>query len=123
MNVYGPQSPFQKRNLLDTISWFHFLYPDSPLLIGGDFNLITSLQEKKGGRRTLTPKDLLFKDCIEGCGLIDPIPYEGFLTWNNRRGGDQQIASRLDRFLISDQILNYGGLITTTVLPSSGTDH
>jgi len=71
----------------------------------------------------LTPEDLLFKCCTEGCGLIDPIPCEGFLTWNKRHRGDQQISSRLDRFLITDQILNYGGLIIVVVLPSTGSNH
>lgn len=48
MNVYGPQSPSLKRILLDHITWFNSQHPDSLLIFGGDFNMITSLQEKKG---------------------------------------------------------------------------
>jgi len=44
-------------------------------------------------------------------------------TWNNKREGLQQIASRLDRFLISDNATHLGGEFTASILPISGSDH
>ena len=43
-------------------------------MIGGDFNLITSLGEKKGGRRCLEDECNLFKDIIDDLGMVDITP-------------------------------------------------
>jgi hypothetical protein len=39
--------------------------------MGGDFNLITSLNEKRGGIRHLDQDHLMFKDFIQNNQLID----------------------------------------------------
>ena len=85
--------------------------------------MITSLNEKKGGRRFLNVEDLLFKTLIEDIKLVDLPVSEGFFTWNNKRGGDKLITSRLDKFLVSENFLEMGGLLTTKVLPLAGSDH
>jgi hypothetical protein len=65
-NVYGPQSSYQKINLLNFLDWYRQEHPKQNWIIGGDFNLITNLREKKGGRRFLSPEDIKFKNFIEG---------------------------------------------------------
>ena len=47
MNVYGPQATDSKMNLLNFINWFHNLHVDSPIIIGGDFNMISNMDKKK----------------------------------------------------------------------------
>eukprot|EP00253_Pinus_taeda_P005798 PITA_05798 len=47
----------------------------------------------------------------------------GKFTWNNRRGGSKQIASRLDRFLISKHIIGLDISYEASILPSIGSDH
>ena len=47
----------------------------------------------------------------------------GWYTWNNKRGGEHLVASRLDRFLVSESILHDTGEIMTKVLPVAGSDH
>ena len=47
MNVYGPQTVNSKMNLLNHLDWFYNLHLDSPVLRGGDFNMITNLGVKK----------------------------------------------------------------------------
>ena len=44
-------------------------------------------------------------------------------AWNNKRGGDRKIASRLDHFLISGDIIITGVEVETDILPSGGLDH
>ena len=44
-------------------------------------------------------------------------------TWNNRRGGSKQIASRLDRFLISEHIIGLDIFYEASILPSIGSNH
>ena len=47
----------------------------------------------------------------------------GKFTWNNRRGGSKQISSRLDRFLISEHIIELDIFYESSILPSAGSDH
>ena len=47
----------------------------------------------------------------------------GKFTWNNRRGGNKQIASRLDRFLVSEHIIGMDIFYEASILPSIGSDH
>lgn len=64
-----------------------------------------------------------FGDLIREQRLIDIQTINGNHTWNNRRGGANQIASRLDRFLISEQIMMKDVFIEATILPVTGSDH
>ena len=92
-------------------------------MVGGDFNLITSLEEKKGGRHCLEEECNIFRDTIEDLGLVDISPGVGWYTWNNKRTGDHHIASRLDRFLVSESVINLGSEIHSLTLSGQGSDH
>ena len=61
-------------------------------VVGGDFNLITSLEEKKGGWHCLEEECNLFCETVEDLGLVDITPSVGWFTWNNKRTGDRHIA-------------------------------
>ena len=49
-------------------------------MVGVDFNLITSLEEKKGGRCCLEEECNLFHETIEDLGLVDITPGFGWFT-------------------------------------------
>ena len=65
----------------------------------GIFNLITSLDEKKGGIRHLENENIQARDTIEELKMVDIVIGIDIFTWNNKRGGDWHVASRLDPFL------------------------
>jgi len=69
--------------------------------VGGDFHMITSLEDKKGGIGRLSSEDQNFKEIIDQLWLIEIIPSEGRFTWSNKRGGTHHIVERLNRFLVS----------------------
>ena len=95
-----------------------------PLWIaGGDFNMITKLEENQGGRVRLDQENNHYKDFIQNNLLINLQFCNGMHTWCNHRAGRQQIASKLDRFLISDNAVHLGGDITASILPYAGLDH
>jgi hypothetical protein len=52
-NVYGPNLIHDKINFLSSIQSINHLIGDAHWLIGGDFNIINSLAEMKGGIRRL----------------------------------------------------------------------
>lgn len=85
--------------------------------------MITSLEEKQGGLRRTNPYMEAFGDMIMEQRLVDIPTINGIHTWNNRRGGINQIASRLDRFLILEQIINKDIFIETMILPGMGSNH
>ena len=85
--------------------------------------MITSLDEKKGGRRRLEGECILFIEAIEDMRLVDIISGEDIFTWNNKRGGEHLVASWLDRFLVSEMIVHSMGEIMVDVLLTAGSDH
>eukprot|EP00253_Pinus_taeda_P027896 PITA_27896 len=123
VNVYGPQRLDDKFLFLNSLQSLLSRYQASKIIIGGDFNMITSLLEKKGGLRKLNRDAGAFADFIELAKLMDVQPSSYSFTWNNRRGGEHLIASRLDRFLISESIVLEGITVSSDILPSGGSDH
>jgi len=64
--------------------------------------MITSLTKKNGGQCRLDKDSHAFKQFIEDSILIDIPTSNDLHTWNKKRGRVHQIASCLDRFLISE---------------------
>eukprot|EP00253_Pinus_taeda_P019202 PITA_19202 len=112
-----------KRALLDTIEALSINRQHPFWIVARNFNMITKLEDKIGGRSRLEPKVDRFKDFIHNASLIDMPFCNGTFTWSNRRGGKHQIASKLDRFLISDNAVHLGGDLTAAILAHSESDH
>lgn len=102
--VYGPHIPRERKEFLKNMQAIRRIIPGNLWIIGGDFNMIRELGEKKGGIRRLDQSMEEFNEMITDQRLVDIPTTNGVYTWNNRRGGKNQITSRLDRFLLSEQI-------------------
>jgi exonuclease III len=122
-NVYGPASPRDKQAFLRSLSYLSSLTQYNRWTVGGDFNIIRSLEEKKGGSRRLDRDSSDFNSLIDDLHLIDLEANNGIHTWTNRRTGIHQIACKLDRFLISDSLMMEGTTMEATILNFSGSDH
>lgn len=71
-----------------------------PCIFYGDYNVILSSQEKKGGRPFDIAESRDFMNFIADEGLTD-IGYTGSpFTWCNNRVGEARISKRLDRVLV-----------------------
>lgn len=122
-NVYFPHESTQKIKQLETLQILNAPRAYPLWITGGDFNMITQLEEKMGGRRKLDKESNEFKAYIQYNNLMDPPFDNGIFTWNNKKEGTQQIASRLDRFQLSHNFFHLGGDISTSILPLVGSDH
>eukprot|EP00253_Pinus_taeda_P033682 PITA_33682 len=122
-NVYGPQKQANKLKLFTSVEDLRARHPILPWIVAGDFNMIRSLSEKKGGTRQLSRDSMAFQNFIMNMGLVDTETINGTFTWNNKRGGASQVASKLDRFIISEDLLLTGPAITASILPFGGSDH
>ena len=113
----------RKIALLNTIEALNFDRTHPLWIMGGNFNMITHSEEKRGGRTKLDSDSIHFKSFIQKNWLIDLPFYNGTHTWNNKRSDSQQITSKLDRFLLSDNAIHVGGDFQASILPLSGSDH
>jgi len=122
-NVYFPQNIQQKLDLLETISILNENRRFPLWISGGDYNIIQSLEEKTGGKTRLENDSKGLRDFIQDNHLMDIPTTNGIFTWTNKRRGTHHIASRLDRFLLSDNAIHLGGDFNASILPHGGSDH
>jgi len=89
----------------------------------GEFNTTISLEEKKGGSlvRDLFRENM--EDLISDWDLLDIKPKNGKYIWTNIRIGPSYIAARLDRFLISSELLLDNSEISSSIIPSGFLGH
>ena len=55
--------------------------------------------------------------------MVDIETRNGCYMWNNQRGGQNHVASWLDRFILPKTMVNEEKEETTQVLPSARSDH
>lgn len=70
---------------------------DAPCLIPGDFNLVLSREEKKGGKWNSSFQSAVF-ELWNDLGAFDLGFHDYSLTWFNLQEGTNLIQERLDRF-------------------------
>jgi hypothetical protein len=122
-NVYGPASPRDKQIFLRSLHYIASLAQNKNWITGGDFKIIHSLTEKRGGSRCLDRDSNDFNTLIEELHLIDLDNNNGVHTWTNRRTCIHQITCKLDRFLISESLMMEGIAMELDILNYSGSDH
>jgi exonuclease III len=122
-NVYGPHSQQDKDKLMKRLELIKTLVTTQNWILGGDFNMILSLEEKTGGTKKLEQDSGKFKTLIDHLKLVDIENSNGTFTWSNRRSGNQHIACRLDRFLVTEELMETGSYLESLILPKAGSDH
>jgi exonuclease III len=122
-NAYGPQLAQEKDHFLDNLEYINVLRGQERWILGGDFNMVLTLEEKSGGLKCLDQDSANFNHLIDKLHLINIETRNGSFTWTNKRVGTQHIARKLDCFLISENLMLEGPLIESNILPSTGSDH
>ncbi|XP_055835039.1 uncharacterized protein LOC129903500 [Solanum dulcamara] len=94
-----------------------------PWMIGGDFNAITSEEEKYGGLPVTINEIMDFRVCIQNCGMSD-LGFRGSkFTWWNGQNGEDCIFKRLDRCLGNQLLQTKYSNVDIKHLIRSGSDH
>jgi exonuclease III len=122
-NVYGPQMLEEKRRMLLDLENLKAHSNNLHWILAGDFNIITTLVEKKGGTRRLDRDAEDFSTFIDTVEMVDIRTSNGQFTWNNKWINQHQVATRLDRFLVSESIILQGLTLDCNILPWGGSDH
>ncbi|XP_028549588.1 uncharacterized protein LOC110095722 [Dendrobium catenatum] len=103
--VYASKDRCTRRTMWEDLSTRH--HQNLPLLVGEDFNCILSQEDKKGGRPFLsTPATCDMAEFMVTNDLVDPGFVGPAYTWTNNKDVRSRIFSRLDRFLVSSDILD-----------------
>lgn len=94
-----------------------------PWIIGGDFNVIRTDEEKLGGLPVTFNEIQDFNHCINLCNM-EEIQFKGSkFTWWNGRTDEDCIFKRLDRVLCNDRMQNLFQRMEVEHLARSGSDH
>ncbi|KAL4366199.1 hypothetical protein GQ457_05G012670 [Hibiscus cannabinus] len=118
-NIYAPNDHGDRERFFDCVS--NLISASSlPVIIGGDFNVIKDKEEKMGGR-FIAHHSMALVEFIQRNNLIDLPLAGGKFTWC--RGGECIVASRLDMFLISPEVLSQYPSLIQEALPRSLSDH
>ncbi|XP_058726433.1 uncharacterized protein LOC131597778 [Vicia villosa] len=120
-NVYSPCSLSTKRVLWKNLLNVKDKFNDGEWLIGGDFNSVKNGGEKKGRSEIENRAEWEeFAGFISDTGLED-VPCKGKkFSWFSSDGGSK---SRLDRFLVSSNIVNLWGVVAQKIGDKDISDH
>ncbi|KAL0907982.1 hypothetical protein M5K25_022442 [Dendrobium thyrsiflorum] len=94
----------------------HCMNLNLPLIVGGDFNCVLNLEDKKGGKPFVfnsSSQDLW--NCMISCDLKETSFSSPRFTWTNNKDGASKIWVRHDRFLVNS--------LAVQCLPSMLTHH
>lgn len=94
-----------------------------PWLVGGDFNCVTSPDEKVGGRPPFMPSLTDFHSFQSASGLIDAGFSGSPFTWSNNQLGSFHIKARLDRVFYNSFWLDKGWNMSIKHLVRGVSDH
>jgi hypothetical protein len=79
-NVYGPTTQGDKLNLIQNMDWLATLTNDRIWILGGEFNMVYNLEEKRGGIHRLEEKSGKFQSLINKICLICLETQNGLFT-------------------------------------------
>ncbi|XP_058747040.1 uncharacterized protein LOC131620033 [Vicia villosa] len=121
VNIYSSCVLQKKKELWDNLLKLKSSFSDGEWIFGGDFNASKSVHERKGrSMRDMESGSELFAKFIDNSGLVD-VPSKGKkFTWYS---GDGRSMSRIDRFLVSNNVINDWGVVGQLVGDRDISDH
>eukprot|EP00253_Pinus_taeda_P031667 PITA_31667 len=120
VNIYGP---CQGREIFWTDLLAKSLMNSSLMIVGGDLNFSIGRADAWGPSAREDPLSDFFHKVLFDKNLIDPSPIKLKPTWRNRRTGEDRIAKRLDRFLLSEDLISKIPLFQQWVEEVGNSDH
>ena len=99
-SVYGPTNSSKREELWEDLRQLQGVFPKTPLLVGGDFNVTLRANDRPNGGGGRDPGSAQFREVLDLLSLAEIGPLDRQFT---RSGPSSQ--SRLDRFLCSVELL------------------
>ncbi|KAI8566950.1 hypothetical protein RHMOL_Rhmol02G0082600 [Rhododendron molle] len=119
--IYGHNSMVDGRRLWEDMRTLAPTIGDTPWLQFGDFNVVRRSSERLEGFDNVA--SLEFNTCLDDINM-DDMPFKGlWFTWSNKRGGQGNVKSKLDRALINGSWLDIFPELETIFLAPGISDH
>ncbi|XP_058767498.1 uncharacterized protein LOC131641214 [Vicia villosa] len=121
VNIYSSCDLRKKKTLWNDFLILMEKYKDGEWILGGNFNAIKNDRERRGRAVSNNPREVeLFAEFINKSSLVD-IPCKGKkFSWY---GGDGKSKSRIDRFLLSNIVVNRWEVIGQFIGDRDVSDH
>ena len=123
INIYAPNHYKEKEQCWDTIKEALKETQIRKIILGGDLNLVRSIEEKFGGTYHIDPSRDALEEIMKQHNLIDIPANNGKYTWSNKRVGKNNIKERLDRILIQENIAAVHSSIKSKILHTIASDY
>ena len=81
-SVYGPTHPGRREELWEDLRKLHGAFQETPLLIGGDFNVTLRASDRPNGGGGRDPGSAQFRDLIDTLSLAEMGPLDRRSTWS-----------------------------------------
>lgn len=120
VNIYGP---CQGREAFWVDLMAKSLMKSSMLIVGGDLNFSIGRAKAWGPSAREDPLSVFFHNLLEVNNLTDPSPVKLKPTWRNIRVGEDRIAKRLDRLLLSEALISNAPIFRQWVEETGNSDH
>ena len=78
--AYGPVTAILRSELWEDLTWLHGDFPESPILIGGDFNLTLMASDRPNDGGGRDPGSRQFRDVITELGMAEMGPSDRRFT-------------------------------------------
>ena len=117
-SAYGPAAPTLRSELWEDLAQLHEAFPESPILIGGDFNVTLAVSDRPNDGGGRDPRSSQVREVIAALGMAEIGPSNRQFTW---KGPTTQ--SRLNRFLCSTELVAAFPLAEVLALPRPLSDH
>ncbi|XP_057418339.1 uncharacterized protein LOC130712522 [Lotus japonicus] len=118
-NAYGPHTLLERRNFFEALN-SHVVNHTGLVFLAGDFNVVLMGSERSTGG-VLKVGDEVFQRFVQDTKLIDLPLQNGEFTWFS--GRNDGLWSRLDRWLVSDEVLLFFANISQIVFSWNISDH
>ena len=96
---------------------------NKPWVMAGDFNEPLVDENKFGGRGVSVNRSLAFKDCLDGCNMVDMGFAGPRYIWTNKRDVNNLILERIDRYFMNPDWCVLYPDAKVTHLPRCHSDH
>ena len=117
-SAYGPSNVSNRGELWEDLTHICETFPNTALLIGGDFNVTLNAEDRPNDLGGNDPGSARFRETLAHLSLGEMGPANQRFTWH---GPTSQ--SRIDRFLYSPELCDIYALAEVTSLPRPVSDH
>ncbi|WMV33526.1 hypothetical protein MTR67_026911 [Solanum verrucosum] len=120
--IYTKCDALERINMWDDTCNISVNY-NMPWLVGGDFNVIMSDEEKIEDLPVYPQAYEDFAFCMNSCELLDINVKSSPFTWWNGKIDGECIFKKLDRIMVNQSFIDFSGNIEMEHLERTGSDH